>query len=164
MLGASSRSNRLTRVSAPASRSFGVAVVVAIAVAISGCDRPPAPTREWTPQDHDRADESARVSSGAQASAQPRSSASPADETRALVAITWQRQCATCHGATGHGDGPQGPMVKATNLASEEWQAKVTDADIATAIKLGKGQMPKFDLPNAVIVGLVEQIRALRGR
>ena len=64
----------------------------------------------------------------------------------------------------GKGDGPNGPMMKASDLTREEWQASVTDADIAAVIKTGKGRMPKFDLPDPVVRGLVGRIRAVRGR
>jgi mono/diheme cytochrome c family protein len=147
-------------------RPLRVTRVLLAALSFAACDRPPAPTREWTPRDHDRADENSRVSSGAQAAAPPRGSAAPTpeEENRALTEMTWQNQCASCHGAVGRGDGPNGPMMKATNLTAEDWQSKVTNAEIAAVIKNGKAQMPKFDLPDRVVVGLVERIRASRGR
>ena len=55
-------------------------------------------------------------------------------------------------------------MVKAADLTNEEWQAKVTDAQLAASIKNGKDKMPKFDLPDAVVAGLVLRIRATRGK
>jgi len=64
----------------------------------------------------------------------------------------------------GRGDGPQGPLVHATNLTLAEWQAKVTDQEIADAIRNGKNRMPKFDFPPDVVMGLVARIRATRGR
>jgi cytochrome c oxidase cbb3-type subunit 3 len=65
----------------------------------------------------------------------------------------------------GRGDGPNGPMLKATDLTSEEWQSKVADAEIAAAIREGKGgKMPKFDLSDQVVGGLVSRIRALRAK
>ncbi len=158
MRGARSRSKCLTRVSLAA-----LAVALSVA-ALAGCDRPPSPTGEWSPKDHDRVDENSRVQSGAQAPSKSKTPTSPAEEARQLTEMTWQRQCAACHGAVGHGDGPNGPMVKATNLTADEWQAKVSDADIATSIRKGKGQMPKFDLPDSVVGGLVGRIRAMRGR
>src|SRR5688572_13496776 len=54
--------------------STAVALTLALALASAACDRPPASTREWTPQDHDRADEKERVASGAQAAARPKGS------------------------------------------------------------------------------------------
>jgi mono/diheme cytochrome c family protein len=81
-----------------------------------------------------------------------------------LVEVTWRNQCASCHGLIGRGDGPQGPMVHATNLTQPEWQAKVTDQDIADVIRNGKNRMPKFDFPPDVVAGLVARIRMARGR
>ena len=75
--------------------------------------------------------------------------------SRALVEITWRRQCAACHGPIGHGDGPQGPMVKAADLTRDEWQAKVTDEEIAATIRSGKGRMPQVRPPGPVVKGLV---------
>lgn len=85
------------------------------------------------------------------------------DNGEALVEITWQQSCYPCHGMQGRGDGPQGTMVKAPDLTREEWQARVTDQEIMDRIKSGKGQMPKFNLPPAVLAGIVERIRASRG-
>jgi mono/diheme cytochrome c family protein len=79
-----------------------------------------------------------------------------------LVDLAWRQQCTTCHGASGKGDGQMGPMVRAPDLTNGDWQATVSDADMATIIKNGKNRMPKFDLPMPVIAGLVARVRALR--
>ena len=81
-----------------------------------------------------------------------------------LVEMTWDENCASCHGPTGHGDGPNGPLVKAPDLTRADWQAKVTDAEIAQQIKGGKGLMPKFDIPDNTIKGLIARIRASKGQ
>ena len=122
-----------------------------------GCDRAPAAQglKEWTPADHDQ--EQGRPLAG-QA---PRSDAGGAGT---LVELTWQNQCATCHGAGGHGDGPQGAMFKASDLSREDWQGRTKDDEIAQVITNGKGRMPKFDLPEEVVRGLVQRIRSLRGK
>src|SRR5262249_10136725 len=96
-----------------------------------------------------------------QASAQ-RSASTPENEADALIELTWGRQCASCHGPEGRGDGPNGPGVQAPDLARESWQATVTDDQIARTIRNGKNRMPKFDLPDAVVAGLVRRIRGLR--
>jgi len=129
----------------------------------SGCDRPPSADglAEWTAADHDHAEENQRVQAGAQASATPKGAG---DDKKALVDLTWRQQCASCHGPMGHGDGPTGPMVQASDLTNERWQATVTDEQIADVIRRGKGKMPKFSLPDRVVVGLVERIRSIRGR
>jgi mono/diheme cytochrome c family protein len=142
-------------------RVLGACVLLAC---LSGaCDRPPSDDeiREWTPADHDRAEESQRVASGQQSAGV---SDAGKDDNRTLVELTWRQQCAQCHGAVGRGDGPNGPMVKASDLTRAEWQKSVTDEQIAQVITAGKGRMPKFDVPPAVLAGLVQRIRASRGQ
>ena len=81
-----------------------------------------------------------------------------------LVETAWAQTCSACHGPLGKGDGPQGSLVKAPDLTSPEWQAKVTDEEIAARIRSGKGLMPPNDLPDSTIKGLVARIRALKGQ
>ncbi len=135
-----------------------------LCLVVSACDSPPsaADLQVWTPADHDRSDEKERVASGAQAA--PATGGSKEDGNRALIDATWRSQCATCHGMTGHGDGPNGPMVKAQDLTRPDWQSSVTDAELAAAIANGKGRMPKFDLPPSLVSGIVARIRASRGK
>lgn len=152
----------------PRHRTATATASVALALsslAVAACDRPPSDDgiREWTAADHDRAEEKARINSGAQASPQAKGSGGK-DDLAAVVELTWRQQCATCHGMVGRGDGPNGPMVKAPDLTREDWQAKVTDDDIAAIIRSGKGQMPKFDLSDPVVAGLVVRVRAVRGK
>ncbi len=64
----------------------------------------------------------------------------------------------------GKGDGQMGPMVHAPDLTRADWQSQVTDAQIAVSIKSGKGKMPKFDVPEPVVLGLVARVRAAKGR
>jgi cytochrome c oxidase cbb3-type subunit 3 len=144
----------------------GILVVSAwlAAVALPGCESPPSveELHEWTPQDHDRSDEKERVASGAQAA--PAASSGKEDATRTLAEVTWRNQCAQCHGVVGRGDGPSGPMVRATDLTQEAWQAEITDEQIAASIRNGKGKMPRFDLPPNVVSALIGRIRSSRGR
>jgi cytochrome c oxidase cbb3-type subunit 3 len=111
--------------------------------------------KEWTPADHD----------GEQKSAAAARQGAKGDGGGAVVLVeaTWRQQCANCHGASGKGDGPQGPMFKAADLSKEDWQAKVKDEEIAAAITNGKGRMPKFELPDDVVKGLVARVRSFRG-
>ena len=81
-----------------------------------------------------------------------------------LVDLAWRQQCSACHGPAGRGDGQMGPMVQAPDLSRDDWQAKVTDAEMASVIRNGKNRMPKFDLPEPVLRGLVARIRSLRGQ
>ena len=55
-------------------------------------------------------------------------------------------------------------MVKAPDLTNEEWQDKTPDGEIAATIKNGKNQMPRFDLSDKVVSGLVARIRATGAR
>jgi hypothetical protein len=52
-------------------------------------------------------------------------------------------------------------MVKATNLSDPAWQAAATDEQIARTIKLGKGAMPAFALPDGTIANLVRLVRMM---
>jgi mono/diheme cytochrome c family protein len=128
------------------------------------CDQAPADLREWQAADHDRVDEqqpAGRAARPPRGQVQPSASADP---TTTLVEVTWRNQCAACHGMLGRGDGPQGPMVRAPDLTAVEWQAKVTDQQIAEVIQAGKNRMPKFDFPPDVVKGLVARIRGSRTR
>ncbi len=137
----------------------GLAVTVILA-----CDRAPSTDglQNWTPADHDRAEENTRIKAGAQASAAPKSAGSPQNDQAQLIEITWRQNCAQCHGIAGHGDGPNGALVKAPDLTNPDLQAKMTDADIANAIKNGRNLMPKFDFSDAVVGGLVARVRAMK--
>jgi cytochrome c oxidase cbb3-type subunit 3 len=144
-----------------------VGLVGVFGVALMGCDRAPsdATAREWTPHDHDHADEKGKVLSGNSTGPRaPRGSkrdgGDARDEAIALIELTWQKQCSTCHGPEGRGDGPQGAMFKAQDLTSAGWQATVTDDQMASSIANGKGGMPKFNLPPEMIRGLIARIRA----
>lgn len=161
-----------TRFSRPFALSPFAAVAAAfVALAGLGCDRPPSPAaaREWTASDHDHADEKGKVLSGESSTGSGKRGAKgdktkAADDVAAVVDLTWQKQCAVCHGVAGRGDGPNGPLVKAPDLTAADWQAKITDAEMAATIKGGRGLMPKFDLGDDVIAGLVARVRALGGR
>jgi len=140
----------------------------------TGCDKAPSASdaREWTPTDHDHVEERGRLQAGVQAAPSARGAQGEAGSAKAnapagddaVVDLTWRNQCASCHGMTGHGDGPNGPMVRAPDLTREEWQAKVADADIVAIIRNGKNQMPRFDLSDKVVAGLVSRVRGVRGR
>ncbi len=124
----------------------------------AACDRAPSPdaAREWTPRDHDKAELAGR---------QPIAPAAQGgDPVVQLGELTWQQNCAQCHGPVGHGDGPNGALVKAPDLTRAEWQATVSDAQLAGQILNGKGLMPRFELPESAVKALITRIRASRGR
>jgi cytochrome c oxidase cbb3-type subunit 3 len=119
------------------------------------CDRaPPADgLKEWTPADHD----GEKATTGGKQGPKGDGGTAPS-----LADITWRSQCVSCHGPTGRGDGPQGAMFKASDLSREEWQSTVKDEEIAATIVNGKGRMPKFELPEDVVKGLVARVRSFR--
>jgi cytochrome c oxidase cbb3-type subunit 3 len=135
-----------------------------------GCERPPSADslREWSPQDHHSADDdrAGQQQQGQQmAAAQAPRQAAPSrndQDVAGLVDLTWRTQCTSCHGPMGRGDGQMGPMLHAPDLTRADWQSRVTDAQMAATIKSGKDKMPKFDLPDPVVAGLVARIRQLR--
>lgn len=140
---------------------WSLTVAAAALVLVAGCDRPPSSSdlREWSPRDHDRAEEANRIRSGQQPGAGPQLSA-----LEALAEATWRSKCGDCHGPMGAGDGPKGAQVKASDLTRPDWQASVTDQDIAGVIRRGKNQMPAFpDLQDDALNGLVARIRKFRG-
>jgi cytochrome c oxidase cbb3-type subunit 3 len=116
--------------------------------------------REWTPSDHHSSDDDKVAAGGKQTAAGGPSG----DDVNRLVDLAWRQQCSSCHGSTGKGDGQFGPMVRAPDLTRDDWQESVSDVEIATAIKKGKGKMPSFDVPDSVVQGLVARVRAARGR
>jgi mono/diheme cytochrome c family protein len=149
-----------------ASRIPAVAGLTLAALACAACDRPPANDSlpEWSPSDHhSRDDDRAMIGTG-QMSAQKTGARTNAGGDAQLVDLAWRQQCSACHGPAGRGDGQMGPMVQAPDLSRDDWQAKVTDAEMASVIRNGKNRMPKFDLPEPVLRGLVARIRSLRGQ
>ncbi len=127
-----------------------------------GCDSPPkGEVREWKASDHDKGDPNATGQVKTQGPGSAAGSKPKSDEM--LVEVVWQNQCLACHGNLGKGDGPNGPLLHATDLTREDWQSKITDAQIAASIKNGKGLMPKFEMTESLMTALVRRIRALRG-
>lgn len=156
--------SRLARVRLGGPRSLGRVAAAALTLLALGCEAPPSPAslKEWTPADHHSNDDDKLPPNGGQGAAAPAGRRSPSGDVAQLVDITWRQQCSQCHGSGGRGDGPTGPMVRAPDLTRAEWQKSVTDAELAATIKNGKNRMPKFDLPEAVLQGLVKRIRTLR--
>jgi len=128
---------------------------------LAACNRHPADLREWKVDDHDRGEEQQKGRAAPPPRVAPQGSANP-DPTATLVEVTWRNQCASCHGMAGRGDGPQGPMVHASDLTRADWQSSVSDEQIVATIQNGKNRMPKFDFPAQVLTGLVARIRGLR--
>ena len=138
-------------------------LTLALAAGLVACDQAPSADGlpEWKPADHHSADDNAGGgASGQQAPAG--GGKGGGGETAQLVEMAWRQQCVQCHGPMGHGDGPNGPLFHPRDLSDPQWQATVSDADLASSIKNGKNKMPKFDLPEPVLQGMVARIRMLR--
>ncbi len=149
-----------------------VNVVSFVLFGMVACERAPSADKlkEWTPADHDQAREQAPPPSPRGSGASPHGAgphgATPDNEeldTAALAALLWKQQCGSCHGVSGLGDGPASATTKPPSLASAEWQKATTDAQIAKTITTGKGKMPKFEMPEAVVRALIFHIRTLGG-
>ena len=79
--------------------------------------------------------------------------------------------CVTCHGSTGHGDGPGAAELdpKPRSFADAQWQASVTDEHIARTITAGGAAVgknaampahPQFKSQPEVLRGLVAKVRS----
>jgi mono/diheme cytochrome c family protein len=140
----------------PMVRSLTVLSGLVFAAFLGGCERTPSvELRDWSPSDHDG---EKKLPQGAKQGARGSTGG-----TAALGEAAWGQQCATCHGPQGRGDGPQGPMFKAPDLSRSDWQGRVSDDQIASTIRNGKGRMPKFELPDDVVRQLVQKVRSFRG-
>lgn len=81
----------------------------------------------------------------------------------------YQNYCASCHGASGKGDGPAGKALDPPprNFHEQQWQNEVSDERIATVIRDGgaavglSAQMAPWGgvLSDAEVEGLVEKVR-----
>jgi cytochrome c oxidase cbb3-type subunit 3 len=130
-------------------------------LALVGCNSPPGDLRTWRAEDHDHTTNPAQdqVVGGPDAGPSPELARVGLDE---VTVIAWGQNCTRCHGRVGRGDGPQGPMFKATDLSNAAWQRSVTDEGIANTIKNGRGQMPPFaSLPDSTVKSLVRLVRLL---
>ena len=86
----------------------------------------------------------------------------------------FQKSCAVCHGAMGHGDGAivksmKAEATKPSNLADAKWDHGSTDGEIFTNIRDGIG--PKYEmkgqkgkLTDQELWNLVNYIRSLQGK
>jgi hypothetical protein len=85
----------------------------------------------------------------------------------------FQSLCATCHGTTGHGDGPGAAACnpKPRSYSDQAWQASVTDEQLVQTITYGGAAVgkspqmpaqPQLKGKDDVLAGLVAIIRGFR--
>ncbi len=87
-----------------------------------------------------------------------------ADADARAAAALWSMRCASCHGASGRGDGTGRPPGAALpDMTSPAYRSARSDAELHTIIKEGKGMMPAFgdQLNDRGIAVLVQHVRTL---
>ncbi len=86
------------------------------------------------------------------------------DATMKLGMTSWMKNCASCHGKTGLGDGPKGRMTKTHpgNFSTAEFQT-ATDGELFARTKIGRGEMPGYDkkIPDNEIWAMVHFMRGM---
>lgn len=132
-------------------------LVVPSLLSLLGCDQPGGDLREWRPSDHSQQAES--EATGARSKQVAGTAEAPLPGLEEVTLAAWRLNCTSCHGQLGRGDGPQGRMVKARDLSASDWQASVTDAQLAEVIVKGRGAMPGFPLPPETVANLVRLVR-----
>jgi len=87
------------------------------------------------------------------------------DATMKLGMTAWSKNCASCHGKTGLGDGVKGRMLKTHpgNFSSTDFQA-FTDGELFYRTKAGRNEMPAFDkkIPDNEIWAMVHYMRSFK--
>ncbi|HEU4408454.1 MAG TPA: cytochrome c [Polyangiaceae bacterium] len=141
-----------------------LALALPLVAALAGGCQTARDVREWKASDHEQPEHPPAERQPQRRPSQVPAQAESPESTAMLTEIAWQKNCLTCHGPDGKGDGPQGNLFKAQDLTRPEWQASASDEQIAQTIRQGKNRMPKFDLPPEVVNGLIKRIRARKGR
>jgi mono/diheme cytochrome c family protein len=124
----------------------------------SACESRAPDLREWRASDHDHTQNPGadQVEGGPDAGSELAQHG-----LNEVVLVAWEQNCVRCHGRFGRGDGPQGPMVRATDLTNPRWQSTATDDGIVKVIREGRGLMPAFPLPETTLRSFVQLIRLL---
>jgi len=136
---------------------FGLLILGCIAWGLAGCADDPERYPVWTPQDHAQpgsADQTGRVMRADERGA----SASGIDAGRTLYHL----HCATCHGPSFDGDGPQARAGLPTPSLNRAATLEKSDEELMERIRLGGGGMPPFGgtIGPEGVLALVEYIRA----
>ena len=87
------------------------------------------------------------------------------DANMKLGTSSWSKNCASCHGKTGLGDGVKGRMGKTFpgDFTSAGFQAS-TDGELFYRTRTGRGEMPSFanKIPDNEIWAVVHYMRTLK--
>jgi cytochrome c6 len=86
-------------------------------------------------------------------------------QTPVNPAVTYSKNCATCHGKDGRADTFKSRHhVHARDLTDARWQSSVSDERILESITNGRGRMPAFKrkLTTEQITSLLEYVRGLK--
>ncbi len=87
------------------------------------------------------------------------------DANLKLGASSWAKNCASCHGKTGLGDGPKGRMTKTFpgDFSGAAFQG-FSDGDMFYQTKFGRGEMPAYDkkIPDNEIWAMVHHMRSFK--
>lgn len=121
------------------------------------------------------ADAAAGKPQAAGSGSQPDAGKQQAPIAHAEAKQLFESLCFTCHGLTGHGDGPGAAAIdpKPRSFRDAAWQASVTDEHIKKVIvfggaAVGKSPMmianPQLKGNEAVLNGLVQIVRGFRGK
>jgi cytochrome c oxidase cbb3-type subunit 3 len=146
--------------STPMTRSIGTWLGMSVFCAALGCTHRAADLAEWTPADHHHQAEGGGAKAKSRHLGQTGTYTQPSSNRNLLVEVTWMKQCASCHGKRGRGDGPNAAMFKPRDLVKLDWQDSVKDEEIAKVIKDGRNKMPAFNLPDSTINDLVGHVRS----
>jgi mono/diheme cytochrome c family protein len=91
---------------------------------------------------------------------------SPTPDVIAEGQRLYERNCLTCHGAKGKGDGPATPFIETspTDLSRPAAQSRMTDGEIFWKVTEGRNPMPSFKkkLSEEERWKLVYYVRSLR--
>lgn len=115
------------------------------------------------------------VACGGEPSGASPGAAAPATGDAAEARQLFDSLCVTCHGSSGHGDGPGAATLdpKPRSFVDAAWQDSVTDQQIAKTIvyggaAVGKSPMmppqPQLKGKDGVLQGLAGIIRGFRGK
>jgi mono/diheme cytochrome c family protein len=87
---------------------------------------------------------------------------------RAKVEELFNQNCARCHGADGHGDTPQGKLLKTPDFTDPDWwkeNSRITGTkSLRAVVTRGNAAMPAFGkkLTRGEINALVDRVRKFR--